>query len=405
MKLNNKGFALTSIIYMLIVLFLILLLLLLANLASRKTVLDKVKYDVKDKLNQGGVTQTEQTLYDVLLMYYYSNENPGKNGYITTPGKETPTQNEGLIKSEDDSGITYYFRGNTDNNYVYFADKIFRIIRINGDGTIRLVLNEDIGTKKYNTENSSAKYVGYTMDRQSDEINSNVKTYLDDWYNGTGEFEGQKSLIYYDNKISSTNFCNDTSTYIDENIFGQGESFSAQKRLNPTIKEEIYPVFNCQPTKNFYGGNYNIKVGLLTADEIAYAGGIFSEETGNNYLQNNETYITMTPARYQDGGETLASLILRCYAESSTSLEECSDVKLYGSKYDINKDGVVNASDASAALSIENTAIIYALSNGNIKEIKVNEEYKIKPVINLNRNVIVLSGNGTQENPYMIKEN
>ena len=53
MKLNNKGFALTSIIYMLIVLFLMILLLILANLATRKVVLDKLKNDVKYKLNQG----------------------------------------------------------------------------------------------------------------------------------------------------------------------------------------------------------------------------------------------------------------------------------------------------------------------------------------------------------------
>ena len=55
MKLNNKGFALTSIVYMLIVLFLMLLLLILSNLATRKVVLDKLKYDVKTELGQGGV--------------------------------------------------------------------------------------------------------------------------------------------------------------------------------------------------------------------------------------------------------------------------------------------------------------------------------------------------------------
>ena len=97
MKLNNKGFALTSIIYMLIVLFLLLLLLLLANLASRKVVLDKVKYDVKNKLDQGGINASNQTLYDILLTYYYSDQNPGKNGKQTNPGKELSVVNEGLI--------------------------------------------------------------------------------------------------------------------------------------------------------------------------------------------------------------------------------------------------------------------------------------------------------------------
>ena len=55
MKLNNKGFALTSIIYMLIVLFLMIMLLILANLAQRKVVLDKIKSDVKENLNPGGI--------------------------------------------------------------------------------------------------------------------------------------------------------------------------------------------------------------------------------------------------------------------------------------------------------------------------------------------------------------
>lgn len=63
MKLDNKGFALTSIIYMLIVLFLMILLLILANLAQRKVVLDKIKNDVKENLNQGGLLA--QNIYTV----------------------------------------------------------------------------------------------------------------------------------------------------------------------------------------------------------------------------------------------------------------------------------------------------------------------------------------------------
>ena len=62
MKLNNKGFALTSIIYMLIVLFLMVMLLILANLAQRKVVLDKIKNDVKENLNQGGVVASSNMI-------------------------------------------------------------------------------------------------------------------------------------------------------------------------------------------------------------------------------------------------------------------------------------------------------------------------------------------------------
>ena len=76
MKLNNKGFALTSIIYMLIVLFLMIMLLILANLAQRKVVLDKIKNDVKQKLNQGGVASEKITARD---LYYQSNYTQCRN--------------------------------------------------------------------------------------------------------------------------------------------------------------------------------------------------------------------------------------------------------------------------------------------------------------------------------------
>ena len=71
MKLNNKGFALTSIVYMLIVLFLMLLLLILSNLAQRKVVLDKLKYDVKIKLGQGGVVSEKITARQI---HYENND-------------------------------------------------------------------------------------------------------------------------------------------------------------------------------------------------------------------------------------------------------------------------------------------------------------------------------------------
>lgn len=63
LKLDNKGFALTSIIYMLIVLFLMILLLVLSNLASRKIVLDKIKYDVKTKLDQEVIINASELPY------------------------------------------------------------------------------------------------------------------------------------------------------------------------------------------------------------------------------------------------------------------------------------------------------------------------------------------------------
>ena len=61
---------------------------------------------------------------------------------LTEVGSEIATSNEGLIASTDDDGITYYFRGKVENNYVLFANLMWRITRINGDGSVRLILND-----------------------------------------------------------------------------------------------------------------------------------------------------------------------------------------------------------------------------------------------------------------------
>ncbi len=76
MKLNNKGFALTSMIYMLIVLFLMIMLLVLSNLAQRKVVLDKIKSEVKENLNQGGMIPEKQS---ARYLYYESEYTQCKN--------------------------------------------------------------------------------------------------------------------------------------------------------------------------------------------------------------------------------------------------------------------------------------------------------------------------------------
>lgn len=83
----------------------------------------------------------------------------------------------GIYKAEDDLGNTYYFRGNVENNYVKFANYYWRIIRINGDGTIRIVYagtvahengysdsdTKDmiIGESAFNLKYNDNAYVGY----------------------------------------------------------------------------------------------------------------------------------------------------------------------------------------------------------------------------------------------------
>ena len=99
------------------------------------------------------------------------------------------TTNEGLFKAQDDLGTSYYFRGAVDNNWVKFGkdstgkDIYWRIIRINGDGSIRMIYSgtttptestkvvmtgtgtqitvDSTNTFKFNSSYNKAEYVGY----------------------------------------------------------------------------------------------------------------------------------------------------------------------------------------------------------------------------------------------------
>ena len=88
---------------------------------------------------------------------------------ITTPGAAISTTSEALLATtEDDYGTSYYFRGAVTNNYVEFANKCWRIVRVGGDGSVKLILHNDNTTGASNPCNSatnseneaSARYSG-----------------------------------------------------------------------------------------------------------------------------------------------------------------------------------------------------------------------------------------------------
>lgn len=67
-----------------------------------------------------------------------------------------------VFAAEDDYGTSYYHRGSVENNYVSFAGMTWRIIRINGDGTVRIILNDTTGSSiQFNSLSDDNAYVGY----------------------------------------------------------------------------------------------------------------------------------------------------------------------------------------------------------------------------------------------------
>lgn len=203
MKLNNKGFALTSMIYMLIVLFLMIMLLVLSNLAQRKVILDKMRYDIKNKLEQGVSVNVEAlpyqnkttgTYYETLelainratsgdtiqvLKNVTDQSTPtieaGKNIKIDLAGKEvnlsqTITNNGTLdIYSSIDGGKINNSASTTIWNYSYFSlnatSDVHNISIINTSNITsgRIIINGNNAETVLNT-NVNAEYINSAPD-------------------------------------------------------------------------------------------------------------------------------------------------------------------------------------------------------------------------------------------------
>ena len=378
------------------------------------------------------------------------------------------TNGKGLYytnKNTEDGKTTYYFRGAVTNNYVYFAGYYWRIIRINEDGSIRLIYqgttpdatksNAQIGTSAFNSipgDNANVGYMygepttyidGYdnysgwlwtstagtvkmsktysfdkttgiytltgtivdgkytseyynyytcysstgttcrhmlklTETRQEgntyqvwaaethsgyystsyeqalkNEVDSNIKTYLENWY--------QSHLLSYDDYISDTGFCNDRTLYSGTGIgrtttyYGPAGRLYSDGHRSPQFAcpEPSHDLFTVDNVKGNSMSNY--KVGLITADEATYAGGVYGVANSNYYLYTGVHYWTMSPFYFYSGN--------------------------------------------SGAFDW------YVVSTGRLSNTHVWNGIGVRPVINLSPNVEVTSGNGTSTSPYVIKTN
>ena len=107
------------------------------------------------------------------------------------------TETDGLYMAEDDEGESYYYRGAVKNNYVSFAGFIWRIIRRNGDGSIRLIYSGKstsdtgdavtIGTSVFNDKYWDPTYVGYKYNEDFSLHESNGTTGYN-WFTNTQKY-------------------------------------------------------------------------------------------------------------------------------------------------------------------------------------------------------------------------
>ena len=330
-------------------------------------------------------------------------------GYFDMSGGSQSTNPEyvtnGLYSTEDEDGTSYYYRGNVTNNNVQFGeytsdyyvynyssryfqslascqeynsrcsesnrvklasagDKMYwKIVRVNGDGSLRLIYNGTsanpdnsdlvnsfaVGKIPYNLESNDPKYTGYTYDNGTDSF---IKKEVDTWYKNT---LGSSS---YDSKVLGGRFCSDSSGYKPASEYGFSgmdgmNVFASYDRLGQSATgytKENSPTLKCPVTSESYGGSYRLKAGLITADELVL-GGENPGVTTDSYLNPGDSemyYWSMTPAAFGYGNAGVW------------------DVLEYLSYYIVDND------------------------------------YAVRPVINVTTDNGFTSGDGTASSPYVI---
>ena len=330
---------------------------------SNKTLNIKLSYvqDDGQSLTPSNPNITDNTL---LVNELLESNNAQSDGNIDFSQISSDTNGQGLYYTStntEDNKVTYYFRGAVENNYVSFANNTWRIVRINEDGSIRLIKQDSIGNSKFNANVDDATYIGYMYGTpgsttyaatHANTNSSTIKTALDTWY--------QNNLVNYSSLIADSGFCGDRSLSGGTGIGKTYTIYGAYDRIN----KNKTPQFKCPQSNDLYTTATSTKgnkaltypIGLITADEVAYAGGGYEEENKSCYLVNGGYFWTMSP--YTSSGYV---------------------------------SGVWGVRDLGNRV--------------NIGVADVGHGVGVRAVINLKSTAEITSGDGTISNPYVIKVN
>ena len=236
-----------------------------------------------------------------------NNEVVDMNPNYTNPSNEE----NGLFKYPTETNPIYYFRGNVDNNYIKFGkysedvnisyidasgteqiithkkgeDIIWRIVRVNDDASITIVLNDLIGMSNYSntTTQNSVNY---------NDLSNLIKTTSEAWY--------QKHLSGSSKYIVDNGFCGDAKLEEDSKHY-QGYIRNITNGTPSLVcsSDNLYTVTN---------GKLTNPIGLLTADELTLAGASYNKANTTYYLYDaTKGFYTMTPGYFENEAYMIGS--------------------------------------------------------------------------------------------------
>ena len=259
----------------------------------------------------------------------------------------------------------------------------WRVIRTNEDGSIRLLYSGTspetqtgfIGTSAINNEQVvDPLYLGYMYgtsgsleNNRTNENSSTLKTYIDTWY--------KSNLVNYTKYLSTTAvYCNDRTLSVSypNYVIGEWMGFAG----SDILETNKAPSYNCAKTEDKFttdssvgNGKLTYPIALMTADEVAYAGGVFYTESKYPFywVYNNADNISITN-----------SIIWWTMTPNS---------------------GSPNLSTGGGSWFGVNTTKPGRIGNpGRIDPLAV------RPVISLKADMVYKSGDGSAEAPYEIEE-
>ena len=338
-----------------------------------------------DKMLSGKIFITEAT--NPTLASKLLEDNPTISTRTDFSAPFTTNTANTLYKVTENGTDVYYFAGQDTastpiNNWVKFGknssnqDLYWRIIRTNADGSIRLLYHGTstaatdayIGTSAFNTNRKSPKYVGYMYgdtDATPEEARTNtkdstIKAYIDNWY--------------ANNMTSYTKYLSTTAVYCNDRELASGASYSTTEKFEFKAKERLdtnkTPTYDCTNDNDKFtvdastgNGKLTYPIALMTADEIAYAGGVAN---------------TTAPMWYY----TNSSL------ESSTGTQRWCSLS----------PGIWDGNDARSWI------VIGSDYPGYLNDINVTSLYVVRPAVSLKSCIKYSTGNGTSETPYEIVE-
>lgn len=372
---------------------------------------------------------------------------------------------QGLYVTEDDYGDSYYFRGKVENNYLSFAGFIWRIVRINGDGNIRVIYSgtstsdtgsdTSIGTSYYNYNTRDTAMAGYkyglsqTLQHTTAtnlsymDISSSKVYYFGDDYiadDSTKQLSisgnitsgtlsevwgsGDSNYKYTCFKTTSSSTCStliEIKSYLNETLVKVNyhsylsESYESTftNELDSTIKTVIDNWYKTNIDDKGYS-NY-LQDTLFCNDRSLTSGDGFSLNNSIYYGAHTRNNANRTPSlkcpRKVDqftvnSGEVLGNGTLT-YPIGLISIDE---VVFAGAKYNtINDDFYLYTGQAYWTMSpshlANNVAYIrnwHIKSDGRIGSGWLTSADGVRPVINLTSEILVTSGNGTASSPYTI---